>query len=57
MQEELKEIEEQEKKRIRGFREVIDLISASEKPVVAHNALDGVPRFGPLSFLFTLRLF
>ncbi|KAL8160675.1 hypothetical protein V2J09_002212 [Rumex salicifolius] len=38
--EELKELEEKEKKSARGFREVIDLISASEKPVVAHNTLD-----------------
>ncbi|GAB2282395.1 hypothetical protein Dimus_016940 [Dionaea muscipula] len=37
---EVKEQEETEAKRVRGFREVIDLISASEKPVVAHNSLD-----------------
>lgn len=28
--------------KLRGFREVIDLISASQKPVVSHNSLNGV---------------
>lgn len=32
--------EEDENKRVRGFREVIDLISASQKPVVAQNSLN-----------------
>ncbi|KAK1398066.1 poly(A)-specific ribonuclease PARN-like [Heracleum sosnowskyi] len=32
--------EEGENKRVRGFREVIDLISASQKPVVAQNSLN-----------------
>lgn len=33
--------EEDENKHVRGFREVIDLISASQKPVVAQNSLNG----------------
>ncbi|XP_055812895.1 poly(A)-specific ribonuclease PARN-like [Solanum dulcamara] len=39
----LKELQSEEKehnKLLRGFREVIDLISASQKPVVAHNSLN-----------------
>ncbi|XP_050366494.1 poly(A)-specific ribonuclease PARN-like isoform X2 [Argentina anserina] len=32
--------EEEQSKRFRGFREVIDLISASQKPVVSHNSLN-----------------
>ncbi|CAK9171250.1 unnamed protein product [Ilex paraguariensis] len=37
---ELQKMEDEQNKRVRGFREVIDLISTSEKPVVAHNALN-----------------
>ncbi|CAH1433114.1 unnamed protein product [Lactuca virosa] len=37
---ELQDIEEEQSKRIRGFREVIDLISASRKPIIAHNSLN-----------------
>ncbi|KAH9626936.1 hypothetical protein KSS87_003887 [Heliosperma pusillum] len=37
---ELQDQEEEQSKRVRGFREVIDLISASRKPVVVHNSLD-----------------
>lgn len=33
-------LEEEQNKRIRGFREVIDMISASQKPVVSHNSLN-----------------
>uniref|UniRef100_A0A803L889 Uncharacterized protein n=1 Tax=Chenopodium quinoa TaxID=63459 RepID=A0A803L889_CHEQI len=40
---ELQDLEEGQVKNIRGFREVIDLISASGKPVIAHNSLDGTP--------------
>ncbi|KAK3003306.1 hypothetical protein RJ639_018328 [Escallonia herrerae] len=32
--------EEEQNKRLRGFREVIDVISTSQKPVVAHNSLN-----------------
>ncbi|KAJ8561476.1 hypothetical protein K7X08_033953 [Anisodus acutangulus] len=32
--------EEEHNKRLRGFREVIDLIFASQKPIVAHNSLN-----------------
>uniref|UniRef100_A0A6P6GG21 poly(A)-specific ribonuclease PARN-like n=1 Tax=Ziziphus jujuba TaxID=326968 RepID=A0A6P6GG21_ZIZJJ len=32
--------EEEQNKKVRGFREVIDLISASQKPVVSHNFLN-----------------
>lgn len=41
IQTELQNIEEEQTKRVRGFREVIDLISASQKPVVSHNSLNG----------------
>ncbi|KAK9669559.1 hypothetical protein RND81_13G139500 [Saponaria officinalis] len=37
---ELQDQEEEQSKRVRGFREVIDLIYASKKPIVAHNSLD-----------------
>lgn len=37
---ELKSLEEAQNKRVRGFREVIDLISTSQKPVVSHNFLN-----------------
>ncbi|XP_019240510.1 PREDICTED: poly(A)-specific ribonuclease PARN-like isoform X2 [Nicotiana attenuata] len=40
LQKELQNEEKEHNKRIRGFREVIDLISASQKPVVAHNSLN-----------------
>lgn len=39
-QKELQNIEEEQNKKVRGFREVIDLISASQKPVVSHNSLN-----------------
>ncbi|GMH25816.1 hypothetical protein Nepgr_027659 [Nepenthes gracilis] len=52
-EDELKIQEEEQSKRIRGFREVIDLISASQKPVVAHNSINDFTFihskfFGPL---------
>lgn len=37
---EIQNKEEGQNKRVRGFREVIDLISTSQKPVVAHNSLN-----------------
>ncbi|CAL5424828.1 unnamed protein product [Camellia sinensis] len=37
---ELQNLEDEQNKRVRGFREVIDLISTSQKPVVAHNSLN-----------------
>lgn len=37
---ELQNKEEEQNKRFRGFREVVDLISTSQKPVVAHNSLN-----------------
>ncbi|XP_015086388.1 poly(A)-specific ribonuclease PARN-like [Solanum pennellii] len=40
LQKQLQNEEEEHNKRLRGFREVIDLISASQKPVVAHNSLN-----------------
>ncbi|WMV46422.1 hypothetical protein MTR67_039807 [Solanum verrucosum] len=40
LQKELQNEEKEHNKRLRGFREVIDLISASQKPVVAHNSLN-----------------
>lgn len=38
-------MEEEHNMRVRGFREVIDLISTSEKPVVAHNSINGLYLF------------
>ncbi|XP_020228430.1 poly(A)-specific ribonuclease PARN-like isoform X2 [Cajanus cajan] len=40
LERELQNFEEEESKKIRGFREVIDLISASQKPVISHNCLN-----------------
>ncbi|KAI3802016.1 hypothetical protein L1987_30138 [Smallanthus sonchifolius] len=40
LEKDLKNMEEEQSKRIRGFREVIELISTSQKPVVAHNSLN-----------------
>ncbi|KAL3007418.1 hypothetical protein AAZX31_08G333100 [Glycine max] len=40
LERELRNLEEEESKKIRGFREVIDLISASQKPVISHNCLN-----------------
>ncbi|GAU29619.1 hypothetical protein TSUD_164690 [Trifolium subterraneum] len=40
LERELHTIEEEEGKKIRGFREVIDLISASQKPVISHNCIN-----------------
>ncbi|KAJ1420414.1 Ribonuclease CAF1 [Sesbania bispinosa] len=40
LERELQRFEEEENKKFRGFREVIDLISASQKPVISHNCLN-----------------
>lgn len=40
LEKELQELENKHNKRVRGFREVVDLISCSQKPVVAHNSLN-----------------
>lgn len=40
LERELLDFEEEESKKVRGFREVIDLISASQKPVISHNCLN-----------------
>ncbi|KAF5741319.1 poly(A)-specific ribonuclease PARN-like [Tripterygium wilfordii] len=40
LESELRDLEEEQTKKVRGFREVIDLISASQKPVVSHNSLN-----------------
>ncbi|XP_076929036.1 poly(A)-specific ribonuclease PARN-like [Bidens hawaiensis] len=40
LEKDLKSMEEEQSKRIRGFREVVDLISTSQKPVVVHNSLN-----------------
>ncbi|KAG6680740.1 hypothetical protein I3842_13G058300 [Carya illinoinensis] len=39
-QNELQDLKEERNKKVRGFREVIDLISASQRPVVSHNSLN-----------------
>lgn len=36
---ELQDLEDEENRRVRGFREVVDLISSSQKPVVTQNYL------------------
>lgn len=41
VQRELQDIEKEENRRVRGFREVVDLISSSQKPVVSQNYLSG----------------
>ncbi|XP_073154443.1 poly(A)-specific ribonuclease PARN-like isoform X2 [Henckelia pumila] len=40
LEEELQNMEEEQNRSLRGFRDVIDLISTSQKPVVAHNSLN-----------------
>lgn len=40
-QRELQDLQNEENRRVRGFREVIDLISSSQKPVVSQNYLSG----------------
>ncbi|KAJ9548824.1 hypothetical protein OSB04_021367 [Centaurea solstitialis] len=40
LEKELQDMEEEQSKRVRGFREVIDLISTSRKPVIAHKSLN-----------------
>ncbi|KAK7373546.1 hypothetical protein VNO80_06960 [Phaseolus coccineus] len=40
LERELQNFEEEEGKKIRGFREVIDSISASQKPVICYNCLN-----------------
>lgn len=40
-QKELQDLENEENRRVRGFREVVDLISSSQKPVVSQNYLSG----------------
>ncbi|KAK7339034.1 hypothetical protein VNO77_19675 [Canavalia gladiata] len=40
LERELQSFEVEENRKIRGFREVIDLISASQKPVISHNCLN-----------------
>ncbi|KAJ4969454.1 hypothetical protein NE237_016155 [Protea cynaroides] len=40
LERELENLEEEENRRVRGFREVIDAISVSQKPIVAYNCLD-----------------
>ncbi|VFR00496.1 unnamed protein product [Cuscuta campestris] len=37
---ELQDIGKEHNKRIRGFREVVELIASSQKPVVAHNSMN-----------------
>ncbi|KAJ4833228.1 hypothetical protein Tsubulata_024957 [Turnera subulata] len=35
----LQGLEDEQNKKVRGFREVIDMISASKKPIISHNSL------------------
>lgn len=40
-QRQIQDVDKEQKKKVRGFREVIDLICSSLKPVVSHNSLSG----------------
>lgn len=40
LENELQDIGKEHNKRIRGFREVVELIASSQKPVVAHNSMN-----------------
>ncbi|KAK4782394.1 hypothetical protein SAY86_016496 [Trapa natans] len=40
LEQELQHLEDEETRRVRGFREVINLISASQKPIVCYNSLN-----------------
>lgn len=42
VQKELQILEDEENKKFRGFREVIEMISASQKPIVSYSSLHGV---------------
>ncbi|XP_051143779.1 poly(A)-specific ribonuclease PARN-like [Andrographis paniculata] len=39
LEKEIKDMEEEKRRLVHGFREVIDLISTSQKPVIVHNSL------------------
>lgn len=53
-QRELQNLEEEDNKKLRGFREVVELISASQKPVLSYNCLNGLsPRLKILSLVLT----
>ncbi|MCL7036915.1 hypothetical protein MKW94_005330 [Papaver nudicaule] len=40
LERELQDLEDEQNRKVRGFREVIDAISASQKPIVAYNCLN-----------------
>ncbi|KAG7014570.1 Poly(A)-specific ribonuclease PARN-like protein, partial [Cucurbita argyrosperma subsp. argyrosperma] len=40
LEKELQNLEEEENKKFRGFREVVDIISASQKPILSYNSLN-----------------
>ncbi|XP_038899639.1 poly(A)-specific ribonuclease PARN-like isoform X2 [Benincasa hispida] len=40
LEKELQNLEEEENKKIRGFREVIEMISASQKPIISYSSLN-----------------
>lgn len=42
IQKEIQNLEVERRRLVRGFREVIDLISTSQRPVVVHNSLNGL---------------
>lgn len=42
IQKEIQDLEVEQRRLVRGFREVIDLISTSQRPVVVHNSLNGL---------------
>ena len=49
-------MEEEHNMQVRGFREVVDLISTSQKPVVAHNAINGLCLYVVMFLSFQLPL-
>ncbi|KAL4038502.1 hypothetical protein IC575_002123 [Cucumis melo] len=42
LEKELRNLEDEESKKFRGFREVIEMISASQNPIVSYSSLHGV---------------
>ncbi|KAI6694322.1 hypothetical protein NL676_022032 [Syzygium grande] len=66
LEQELQNLEHEQTKAFRGFREVIELISAAQKPIVSHNSLNDFTSIYPMflaplpsnvdEFLLSLRL-
>ncbi|XP_030454910.1 poly(A)-specific ribonuclease PARN-like [Syzygium oleosum] len=48
LEQELQNLEQEQTKAFRGFREVIELISAAQKPIVSHNTLNDFTSIYPM---------